>query len=123
MMGRSRSIGPGAAADPAAHARGRRIGFTLIELLVVIAILAVLISILLPSVIAARRQAKLIRCQANLREVAVGCLLHAHDHRGYLPLAGLLTAAAASQTLAAGLNDTERQRYTYAPLSPASAKY
>jgi prepilin-type N-terminal cleavage/methylation domain-containing protein len=60
--------------------RSRRpIGFTLIELLVVVAIIAVLISILLPSLQRAREQAKRGQSLSNLRGVSSASMMYAAD--------------------------------------------
>lgn len=56
-------------------------GFTLIELLVVIAVIALLVGILLPALGQARRAAKAIACQANLRGIGQGLVLYNYDHR------------------------------------------
>lgn len=59
--------------------------FTLVELLVVIGIISILISILLPSLAAARSSAVSIQCQSNLRQLSQASLLYATDNQGFYP--------------------------------------
>lgn len=54
--------------------------FTLIELLVVVAIIALLISILLPSLKRAREQARISKCLANLRSITQAGAAYVLDH-------------------------------------------
>jgi len=62
----------------------QRGGFTLVELLVVIGIIAVLISILLPSLSKARESAKAVQCAANLRQLHTAMHLYAANFKGYV---------------------------------------
>ena len=57
----------------------RRKGFTLIELLVVIGIIALLVSILMPSLSKVRELARRASCAANLSAIVKGCGMYAHD--------------------------------------------
>jgi prepilin-type N-terminal cleavage/methylation domain-containing protein/prepilin-type processing-associated H-X9-DG protein len=60
-------------------------GFTLIELLVVISIIALLISVLLPALGAARRTARAIHCASQLRQIGLIMNTYATDFRNALP--------------------------------------
>ncbi|MEO6435926.1 MAG: prepilin-type N-terminal cleavage/methylation domain-containing protein [Tepidisphaeraceae bacterium] len=62
-------------------------GFTLVELLVVIGIIALLISILLPTLSRAREAANTVKCASNLRSVGQGMSLYVAENKGTLPAA------------------------------------
>ena len=60
--------------------------FTLIELLVVIAIIALLISILLPSLSRARELSKRLVCQSNMKGIGTSCKIYANDNNERWPI-------------------------------------
>ena len=62
-----------------------RSAFTLIEVLVVVAIIALLISILLPSLASSREQAKRVSCANHLHQVSLALTTYAVDFKGRLP--------------------------------------
>ena len=68
--------------------RGILKAFTLIELLVVIAVIALLLAILLPALQRARRQARTVVCQSNLRQWGTHWAMRTDENDGYFPGCG-----------------------------------
>lgn len=64
--------------------RSNYAGFTLIELLVVVAIIAVLIAMLMPALNKARQMTKLVKCQSQQRQMAIGMIMYAEEHEDWL---------------------------------------
>lgn len=71
-------------------------GFTIVELLVVLGIIALLISVLLPSLSRAREQAHRTRCLNNIRQIGMGIAIYLSDFEA-LPPPDTLTDAARKQ--------------------------
>ena len=65
--------------------RGARAGFSLIELLVVISIVALLLTLLIPSLARAKERARIVVCKSNLRQIGIAMNLYFGDNNYWFP--------------------------------------
>src|SRR5437588_7046559 len=97
--------------------RKRSKGFTLVELLVVIGIIALLISILLPSLSKARETANRAKCASNLRQIGQAMQLYANENNYAFPR-GMYNGAGQLQ---GRLTDITVDNNTSLPFGPTPA--
>ena len=62
-------------------APARRRGFTFVELLVVLGIIALLVSMLMPTLRVARQVAERTQCASQLRQLGMALMLYANANR------------------------------------------
>lgn len=59
--------------------------FTLLELLCVIAVIAILSSLLLPALKAAKTESRKIQCSGNMKQIGLAVSMYTVDHNDYFP--------------------------------------
>jgi prepilin-type N-terminal cleavage/methylation domain-containing protein len=89
----------------------RRSAFTLVELLVVIGIIAVLISILLPTLSRANEAAKRTQCLSNMRELGNALRIYASENKDACPIGGIAFSPASNHQ--PGSNPNMQYGFTY----------
>jgi len=87
----------------------RKAGFTLVELLVVVGIIALLISILLPSLQKARAAANRVACASNVRQLCLYTIMYANDNKGVMPAMGRFNSSVIGGLI--GTNNSSMQMF------------
>jgi len=110
-------------ANPRRH---RRRGFSLTEMLVVLGIILVLMSILLPAVMAAKRQSRRTACAARLRVIGQALQIFLSEHDDTLPQASMSNSLDSPESMAGFENHNIHGAAVYGGFLPgtdSSVKY
>ncbi|HXF11464.1 MAG TPA: prepilin-type N-terminal cleavage/methylation domain-containing protein [Desulfuromonadaceae bacterium] len=87
--------------------------YTLVEMLVVIAIIGILAAMLLPVLGQAKKRAKRILCENDLKQIGAGFHTFAHDHDGKLPMQVSIDDGGAAESAADLLATSGRAFLSY----------
>ena len=81
-------MSPSATSQSVRHsiARPAHTGLSLIELLVVMAIIAILVGLLMPALLAARKSSHIAACTNNIQQIIAGLSMYVDATRGCFPL-------------------------------------
>ena len=101
----------------------RPAAFTLIEVLVVVAIIALLISILLPSLKLAKEQSRATVCLSHLKQQGVAFSNYSSDHKTFLPWAGSFRFSLMEGKYYLGYSDETRHDWATVNIAPLYPKY
>lgn len=81
-------------------------GFSLVDLLVSIGVMALLISVLLPSLVSANEMARRAKCASNIRQLGLGVQMYAYDFADMVPQSKF-------NTLLAGVRGEDAEQTIY----------
>ncbi len=95
---------------------GKRKGFTLIELLVVISIIALLLSILMPSLSKAKNIARVVVCKSNLRQWGLVYQMYTMDYEGKMSN-GVVNGGKWIDSMQSYYSKVENPKFRFCPMA------
>jgi type II secretory pathway pseudopilin PulG len=92
-----------------------RRAFTLIDLLVAMSVIAVLISLMIPTLAAVKETTRKVVCTSNIRQLGLGMAMYADDERGVVPWSRNYSKSISTQDLGFTPDQLMKVRITWQP--------